>query len=86
MLTLGVISRNACAGTPCRATLVALDAQIASDFLKVPEGRHPRGTTLREALRGNLLLRGFSGASAGVSLRVLRGLCGALWGSAGVRG
>ena len=47
---------------------------------KVPEGRHPRGTTLREALRGNLPLRGFSGVSAGVSSRGLagspRGLCG----------
>ena len=26
-------------------------------FSKVPEGHHPRGTTLREALRGNLPLR-----------------------------
>ena len=50
---------------------------------KVPEGHHPRGTTLREALRRNLPLRGFSGASAGVSLRVLRGLRGALRRSAG---
>ena len=47
-------------------------------FLKVPEGHHPRGTTLREALRGNLPLRGLSGASVGVSSRVLRGLRGAL--------
>ena len=50
---------------------------------KVPEGQHPRGATLREALRGNLPLRGlcggFSEGSAGVSPR-------ALWGSAGVRG
>ena len=46
---------------------------------KVPEGHNPRGTTLREALRGNLPLRGCLGASAGVSSRVLRGsagLCG----------
>ena len=54
---------------------------------KVPEGHHPRGTTLREALRGNLplrgLCRGLSEGSAGVSPRVLRGLCGALRGSAG---
>ena len=34
------------------------------------------GTTLREALGGNLPLRGFSGASAVVSSRVLRGLAG----------
>ena len=56
---------------------------------KVPEGHHPRGITLHEALRGNLpeALRGFSGASAvafagvsaGVSSRSLRA-------SAGVRG
>ena len=57
-----------------------------SESFKVPEGRHPRGTVLREALRGNLPLGGFSGASAGVSLRVLRGLRGALRVSAGVRG
>ena len=50
---------------------------------KVPEGHYPRGTTLREALQGNLPLRGFSAASAGVSSRVLRGLCGTLRGSAG---
>ena len=35
--------------------------------LDVPEGQHPGGTTLPEALRGNLHLR-----------RVLRGLCGGL--------
>ena len=47
---------------------------------KVPEGRHPRGTTLREALRGNLPLRnlcgGLSEGSAGFSPRVLRGSAG----------
>ena len=37
---------------------------------------HPRGTTLREALRGNLPLRGFLGASAAVSSRVVRGSAG----------
>ena len=55
--------------------------------LKVPEGHHPRGTTLREALRGNLPLRE---GSAGVSERAPRGLsegsAGSLRGSAGVRG
>ena len=44
---------------------------------QVPEGHHPRGTTLREALRGHLPLRGLCGGlsegSAGVSPRVLRG-------------
>ena len=56
---------------------------------KVPEGHHPRGTTLREALRGNLPLRGLCGGlsegSAGVSPRVLRGsagFCGGPRGSA----
>ena len=43
---------------------------------KVPEGHHPRGTTLREALRGTLplkgLCRGLCEGSAGVSA----GLCG----------
>ena len=44
---------------------------------KVPEGHHPRGTTLREALRGHICLsEGSAGGSA-------RGLCGALRGSAG---
>ena len=52
-------------------------------FSKVPEGQHPRGTTLREALRGNSTLRGLCGGlsegSAVVPPRVLRGsagLCG----------
>ena len=39
-----------------------------SQLFKVPEGHHPRGTTLREALRGNLPLRGLCGG-------LLRGLC-----------
>ena len=43
---------------------------------KVPEGHHPRGTTLREALRENLPLRGFCEGPAGVSPRVLRGSAG----------
>ena len=43
---------------------------------KVPEGHNPRGTALREALRGSLPLR-----------RVLRGLCGDHFeGSAGLCG
>ena len=44
---------------------------------------HPRGTTLLEARRGNVPLRGFSGASAGVPSRVLRGLRGAMQGLCG---
>ena len=55
-------------------------------LFKVPEGHHPRGTTLREALRGNLPLRGFSGPLRG-SLPgfcgVSAGLCGGLQGSTG---
>ena len=55
---------------------------------KVPEGHHPRGTTLREALRGKLPLRGLHGGlsegSAGVSPRVLRGSRGILRGFPGV--
>ena len=52
---------------------------------KVPEGHHPRGTTLREALRENLPLRGLCGVSPRVLRGSLRGFCGALRGSAGVR-
>ena len=51
---------------------------LAAICPKVPEGHHPRGTTVHGALRGNLPLT-----------RVLRGLCGfcgALRGSAGVHG
>ena len=43
---------------------------------KVPEGHHPRGTTLREALRGNLPLRGLRGGLSEGSAGSLRGLCG----------
>ena len=43
------------------------------EFSKVPEGHHPRGTTLSEAHRGNLPLRGVLG---GISPRVLRGSAG----------
>ena len=46
---------------------------------EVPEGHHRRGTTLCEALRGNLPLRGLCG---GLS----EGSAGSLRGSAGVRG
>ena len=50
---------------------------------QVPEGHHPRGTTLREALRGNLLLRGLCGGLSEGSAGSLLGFCGV---SAGVRG
>ena len=43
---------------------------------KVPEGHHPRGTTLREALRGNLPLRGLCGGLSEGSAGSLRGFCG----------
>ena len=60
----------------------------SNDSFQVPEGPHPRGTTLREALRGNWPLReGSAGLSEraprGLSARVLRGLCGVLQGYAG---
>ena len=78
------------AGALLHEFCVVTPKNSSSDFLhvtfKVPEGQHPRGTTLREALRGNLPVRGFSGASVRVSSRVLQGLCGALRGSSGVRG
>ena len=44
---------------------------------KVPEGHHPRGTTLHEALRANLPLRGLCGALRGLS-EGSAGLCGGL--------
>ena len=61
--------------------MLSHDVSKSPPCSKVPEGHHPTGTTLREALRGNLPLRGFLGA----------GLCGGLFegsprGSAGVRG
>ena len=43
---------------------------------KVPEGHHPRGTTLREALRGNLPLRGLCRGLSEGSAGSLRGFCG----------
>ena len=56
---------------------------ISASAVHSAVGHHPRGTTLQEALQRNLPLKGFSGASARVSSRVLRGLRGALPGSAG---
>ena len=44
--------------------------------VKVPEGHHPRGTTLREALRGNLPLRGLCGGLSEGSAGSLWGFCG----------
>ena len=51
--------------------------------LKVPEGHLPRGTTLREPLRGNLPLRGLCGGLSEGSAGSLRGF---LRGSAGFCG
>ena len=53
---------------------------------KVPEGHHPGGTTLREALRGNLPLRGLCGGLSEGSAGSLRGFCGVSAGFCGVRG
>ena len=50
---------------------------------KVPEGHHPRGTTLREALQGNLPLRGLCGGLSEGSVGSLRGLCGVSLGLCG---
>ena len=46
------------------------------DDSTVPEGHHPRGTTLREALRGNLPLRGLCGGLSEGFAGSLRGFCG----------
>ena len=51
---------------------------------KVPEGHHPRGTTLREALRGNLPLRGLCGGLSEGCAGSLRGFCGVSAGFCGV--
>ena len=63
-------------GPPCLQKLIG---KCLGEFRsKVLEGHHPRGSTLREALRGNLALRGLCGGlsegSGGGSPRVLRGL------------
>ena len=59
----------------------AIESSIAVEdaVFEVPEAHHPRATTLREALRGNLPLRGFSGLSEGL----FKGFAGSLRGSAG---
>ena len=66
-MLLGTKTRNE--GTFAKTTL-----------FKVPEGHHPRGTTLREALRGNLPLRGLCGGLSEGSAGSLRGFCGGLCG------
>ena len=69
-------------GEQCHVVVFVADAL---GFSKVPEGHHPRGTTLREAPRGNLPLRGLCGGLSEGSAGSLRGFCGAPRGSAGVR-
>ena len=74
-----------CRSSPIRCEVsasVALSmSRLSSCFLrasssKVLEGYHPRGTTLREALRGNLKLRGLCGGLSEGSAGSLRGFCG----------
>ena len=52
-------------------------------FSAVPEGHHPRGTTLREALRGNSPLRGLCGVSSRALRGLFQGSAGSLRGCAG---
>ena len=66
-----------------RRTQVGHHVSLRDVSFKVPEGHHPRGTTLREALRGNLPLRGLCGGLSEGSAGSLRGFCGV---SAGFRG
>ena len=67
---------------PNRQSPMASVQRTQSTF-KVPEGHHPRGTTLREALRGNLPLRGLCGALSEGSVGCLRGFCGVSAGCCG---
>ena len=78
---LGFLEVIFCGVRNCHLTISkrALFCKFFKVKSKVPEGHHPRGTTLREALRGNLPLRGLCGClSEGPA-----GLCGVLRGSAG---
>ena len=61
------------APTPCKASRFVA---IAAFSFKVPGGHHPRGTTLREALLGNLPLRGLCGGLSEGSAGSLQGFCG----------
>ena len=58
------------------SSVASFRAFLLFPISKVPEGHHPRGTTLREALRGNLPLRGLCGGLSEGSAGSLRGLCG----------
>ena len=58
------------------------DADVGN-VSKVPEGHHPRGTTLCEGLQGNLPLRGVLRGLCGGLLEGSAGLCRVLWGSIG---
>ena len=49
---------------------------MTRETFKLPEGHHPRGTTLREAPRGNLPLRGLCGGLSEGSAGSLRGFSG----------
>ena len=68
---------------PTRGTDGSMTRTEGSVSFKVPEGRHPRGTSLRETLRGNLPLGGFCGGLSECSAGSLRGFSGVLRGSAG---
>ena len=59
-----------------RKNEVKLRPPLCRPLSKVPEGHHPRGTTLREALRGNLPLRGLCRGLSEGSAGSLRGFCG----------
>ena len=48
--------------------------KVSARTSKVPEGHHPRGTALREALQGNLPLRGLCGGLSEGSAESCRGL------------
>ena len=82
LIPLWVLLTHVC-GDPlsrytCHATRIEPDflALLGVAIFKVPEGHHPRGTTLCEALRGNLPLRGLCGGLSEGSAGSLRGFCG----------
>ena len=78
MVVSEILDTNMTFVRPRKAEHTHPRTNYAAKYATARRHLNPRGTTLRKALRGNLPLRGFSGASAG---GLFEGSAGSLRGS-----